>query len=63
MHWDSEYRQTGLHRLNMGSLFRFVLFEVLQLLSEDDVSGTLSKFLSDIQGDPDGMNSLLIIRK
>ena len=45
MHWDSEYRQTGLHRLNMGSLFRFVLFEVLQLLSEDDVSGTLSKSL------------------
>ena len=39
------YRQTGLHRLNKGSLFRLVLFEVLQLLSEDDVSGTLSKFL------------------
>ena len=39
------YRQTGLHRLNNGSLFSLVLFEVLQLLSEDDVSGTLSKFL------------------
>ena len=31
--------------MNKGSLFRLVLFEVLQLLSEDDVSGTLSKFL------------------
>ena len=31
--------------VNKGSLFRLVLFEVLQLLSEDDVSGTLSKFL------------------
>ena len=39
------YRQTGLHRLNKGSLFRSVLFEVLQLLSEDNVSGTSSKFL------------------
>ena len=39
------YRQTGLHRLNKGSFFRLVLLEVLQLLSEDDVSGTLSRFL------------------
>ena len=47
MHWDSEYYidKQVLHHLNKGSLFRLVFFEVLQLLSEDDVSGTLMKLL------------------